>query len=197
MAGQAVPGLTSRGRLTGVLCGASLVLLGLLIVFPGTPENIQSVTLVAIPILWVAGVLALTPFDRAEALVALAALLYAAAFLLPAATVTNDKGVDGVVWGFQAFDYGFLVVPTAWLANPLLVIALHLRRGPRRRFALAVSAIGFSLALTAVLLLTTDIHVSIGFVAWAAAPAILAIALRRDRAAAPDAGVVSEAPAGL
>lgn len=75
MAGQAVPGLTSRGRLAGLLCGASLVLLGLLIVFPATPENIQSVTLVAIPILWVGGALALTSFDRAEALVAVAALL--------------------------------------------------------------------------------------------------------------------------
>lgn len=173
-----VAGLTS-GRLAAVCCGASLVILGLLIVvFPKASNEVKAPLLSLVPILWVAGVLALTPIVRAERslLTTGSGLLYAVAFLLPVAT--TNAGED-TVWGFQAFAYGFLVVPFAWLANLAFAFALAARRGGQRWRVLVLTIVGIVLALTAPLMLR-DFAMSVGFFAWALAPAVLAVSVSRQ-----------------
>jgi hypothetical protein len=187
--------LRGRGRLAAVLCGGSLAILAFLILFPTTPDAIKAPLLTAIAILWMAGALAVTPLERSvrTLLASGAGLLYAIAFVLPAAVV--NSGHD-FVWGFQAFVFGILVVPVAWIANVTFVLALTARRAGNDRRVLVLSVVGVILALTAPLSLGADFVMSVGFFAWVLAPAVLAVSLARDRPAEPDAGLVSEAAAG-
>ena len=187
--------LNSRGRVAAALCGGSLAILAFLIFFPKTPDEIKEPLLTAVAILWVAGALVEMPSERIERtlLATGAGLLYAVAFLLPAATV--NAGHD-TIWGFQAFVFGILAVPIAWVANVTFVAALAARRARNERRVLALSVAGVILALTAPLTLRSDFAMSIGFFAWALAPAVLAVSLLRDRSPAPDALVMPEATAG-
>jgi hypothetical protein len=176
--------LRQRGAVAAALCGVVLVGIGVLFPTPSLPEPVERFVVPALPALWVAAALLLTPFrGSGNTLASAATLAYGFAFLLPAATARGPES-QGVVWGFQAFVLGVGVVPVAWAANVAFIVALQLRRRGDLRRARGLAFAAALLAVTAPITLTPDLPVSIGFAVWAAAPAILALAL--PRVAAPN-----------
>ena len=187
--------LRRRDLVAGVLCGAVLVGLAVLIAVPSIPDAPRQLASLALPALWVTAAMVLTPFrGSGNSLASAATLVYAFAFLLPAATARGPEA-QGVVWGFQAFVLGVGVVPLAWAANLAVIAALELRRRGDNRRARRVAFVAMLLALTAPVTLTPDLPVNIGFVVWAAAPAVLGIALGRSRAPAASTADRTSVPA--
>jgi hypothetical protein len=123
--------------------------------------------------LWLAAILVLAPELKREHGIALAAtLLYAIAFALPAVVNGPSRPIDGYV----AFFAGWLVVPVAWLANPLVVAALFAYRTEHHNAAIALAAIAFVLALTTLGMPWNGAQPGPGFWFWTLAPICLAIA---------------------
>lgn len=125
------------------------------------------------PAAWVLAAVVLAPGLRSVNAVTLVAVAtYAVAFLLPAISRGDDS-----YQGTAAFFIGWAVVPLAWVANPLFLLALALwRRGSTDGAGLA-GALACILALTVIGMPNWNgWGPAAGFWLWAAAPGLVALA---------------------
>ena len=175
-----------RGAIAAVPAAGSLVLVGLLMTNTPILRTIIEPAVYLCAGLWVLATFILAPVNPTgrSQLGLLAVVVYGLAFLLPAAALNGSSHEP--VMGYLAYAAGPLVVPLAWLANPLFLLGLVAYRQRNHGAAIALSAIGVLLALS-VLITLRDITPSIGFVAWAGAMGILTLgaATEPKPAAAP------------
>jgi hypothetical protein len=163
-----------RGALAILLCAAALGVIAITAVAGNSAPRFDTLPVAALAGgLWLAAILVVAPEVRAEHGVALAGtLLYAVAFTLPAMVTGSTESVPG----YLAFFLGWLVVPVAWVANPVFVAALSCYRRERLGAAACLGVLAFAAALTTLAMPWHSSTPGAGFWFWAAAPAILVIA---------------------
>lgn len=169
----------SRGAIAAFLAAVSLALVGLLVTNNPIMKDVGGPAIYLCAALWVAAALTLIPTrgSGSDQVGAVAVVVYAIAFILPAATFDGPR--HDAITGYLAYAAGLMVVPLGWLANPLFLLALATYRRANVDATIALAVVGGLLALTVPFTLR-DITPSIGFIAWAGAQGILILAAARE-----------------